>query len=571
MLCLEYQYLRVITGSADGKIRIWNILNGDCIRVMRGNSLCDPVLSITIVDNRILINTENNVIMMEFEKIKYEYDVDENETNTSNVDKNKKQLSNGKNNKKSKNYASIRASRMELVSTPNPKLFEDGRKSVLDHSARPISAKNLKDAKLVHQITSKPSNLPRNSLGDVSDSALQKHHTLINNINQTIQSRTSLSVLSYTRDKNETQQGATTSRSKQNKSSINNNNKDENNLNENETNSSETLNATKSYLRDQLKELKQYKQMTKEEKEKHQQLNVNTSEDAKSCIESRIINKMSITKQCVLELNGMIRPTSSPSKVDTKTKIKRNQTTASAIAYYKSSKKDNDLDSNDGENDDNTSDSTFDRKAQVKIYTNPQTQPVTQLPSKLVSKMFETKEKNLKTNLNMHPIDVKSRLPNPKKVNLIRPQTVQAIKSKMQTNSNNNSLSIDAPTILRSKSAFLMDSNRNPSQMTIDRSKTPITSRTNRKHDTSQNAAELLDNKLSSHENLNLMTFKEIDLIVDKINGYFGENNDNSDEKNKNLKQAKEIYKKMWLLKSNGLFHGSLLSRPRAIAPEIRE
>ena len=571
MLCLEYQYLRVITGSADGKIRIWNILNGDCIRVMRGNSLCDPVLSITIVDNRILINTENNVIMMEFEKIKYEYDVDENETNTSNVDKNKKQLSNGKNNKKSKNYASIRASRMELVSTPNPKLFEDGRKSVLDHSARPISAKNLKDAKLVHQITSKPSNLPRNSLGDVSDSALQKHHTLINNINQTIQSRTSLSVLSYTRDKNETQQGATTSRSKQNKSSINNNNKDENNLNENETNSSEKLNATKSYLRDQLKELKQYKQMTKEEKEKHQQLNVNTSEDAKSCIESRIINKMSITKQCVLELNGMIRPTSSPSKVDTKTKIKRNQTTASAIAYYKSSKKDNDLDSNDGENDDNTSDSTFDRKAQVKIYTNPQTQPVTQLPSKLVSKMFETKEKNLKTNLNMHPIDVKSRLPNPKKVNLIRPQTVQAIKSKMQTNSNNNSLSIDAPTILRSKSAFLMDSNRNPSQMTIDRSKTPITSRTNRKHDTSQNAAELLDNKLSSHENLNLMTFKEIDLIVDKINGYFGENNDNSDEKNKNLKQAKEIYKKMWLLKSNGLFHGSLLSRPRAIAPEIRE
>ena len=67
------QYLRAITGSADGKIRIWNILNGDCLRVMRGNSQCDPIYSLSISDNRMLINTEFNLILMEFEKVVYEY------------------------------------------------------------------------------------------------------------------------------------------------------------------------------------------------------------------------------------------------------------------------------------------------------------------------------------------------------------------------------------------------------------------------------------------------------------------------------------------------------------------
>lgn len=80
VLCLEFKYLRAITGSADGKIRIWNIINGDCIRVMRGNSRCDPILSITTTDTRILINTEYNILLMEFEAVIFEYGSNQDDT-----------------------------------------------------------------------------------------------------------------------------------------------------------------------------------------------------------------------------------------------------------------------------------------------------------------------------------------------------------------------------------------------------------------------------------------------------------------------------------------------------------
>lgn len=52
VLCLEFIYLRVITGSADGRIRIWNFLSGQCCRIMRGNSQSDPILSIVASEGR---------------------------------------------------------------------------------------------------------------------------------------------------------------------------------------------------------------------------------------------------------------------------------------------------------------------------------------------------------------------------------------------------------------------------------------------------------------------------------------------------------------------------------------
>ena len=52
VLSLEFMYLRIITGSADGKLRIWNMLSGQCLRIMRGNSRSDPILSLVAIDNR---------------------------------------------------------------------------------------------------------------------------------------------------------------------------------------------------------------------------------------------------------------------------------------------------------------------------------------------------------------------------------------------------------------------------------------------------------------------------------------------------------------------------------------
>jgi len=45
-------YLRILTGCADGKIRIWSVLTGQCLRVMRGNSISDPVTSLTATSDR---------------------------------------------------------------------------------------------------------------------------------------------------------------------------------------------------------------------------------------------------------------------------------------------------------------------------------------------------------------------------------------------------------------------------------------------------------------------------------------------------------------------------------------
>ena len=76
MNCVKLLYMRALTGCADGKLRIWNILNGSCLREIRGNSKSDAILSISIVENRIVVNTVSNILLLEFEKIKFEYDVE---------------------------------------------------------------------------------------------------------------------------------------------------------------------------------------------------------------------------------------------------------------------------------------------------------------------------------------------------------------------------------------------------------------------------------------------------------------------------------------------------------------
>lgn len=52
VLCAELQYLRVITGAEDGRLRIWNLLTGRCCRIMRGNSRSDPLKQICAIGDR---------------------------------------------------------------------------------------------------------------------------------------------------------------------------------------------------------------------------------------------------------------------------------------------------------------------------------------------------------------------------------------------------------------------------------------------------------------------------------------------------------------------------------------
>ncbi|XP_019497024.1 PREDICTED: CMT1A duplicated region transcript 1 protein isoform X2 [Hipposideros armiger] len=69
-------FLRVISACADGKIRIYNFLNGNCLKVMKANGRGDPVLSFFIQGNRMLINTESNILMFQFENINWQYSLE---------------------------------------------------------------------------------------------------------------------------------------------------------------------------------------------------------------------------------------------------------------------------------------------------------------------------------------------------------------------------------------------------------------------------------------------------------------------------------------------------------------
>ncbi|KAM4704368.1 F-box and WD repeat domain containing protein 10B-like [Rhinophrynus dorsalis] len=74
--CLEFLYLRVITGCADGRVRIFHFLTGECMRVIRVNIRADPILSLCVRDNKMEINLEKNTMIFEFEKVSWDYSQD---------------------------------------------------------------------------------------------------------------------------------------------------------------------------------------------------------------------------------------------------------------------------------------------------------------------------------------------------------------------------------------------------------------------------------------------------------------------------------------------------------------
>ncbi|NXE51386.1 FBW10 protein, partial [Casuarius casuarius] len=73
VLFLEFLYLRVISGCADGKIRIFNYLSGSCLKVMRANSRGDPISSFCVAENRMVINALSCLLMFQFEDVKWNY------------------------------------------------------------------------------------------------------------------------------------------------------------------------------------------------------------------------------------------------------------------------------------------------------------------------------------------------------------------------------------------------------------------------------------------------------------------------------------------------------------------
>ncbi|NXE85077.1 FBW10 protein, partial [Cochlearius cochlearius] len=73
VLSLEFLYLRVISGCADGKIRIFNYLTGSCLKVLTANSRGDPISSFFIAENRMVINSPTSLLMFQFEDVRWDY------------------------------------------------------------------------------------------------------------------------------------------------------------------------------------------------------------------------------------------------------------------------------------------------------------------------------------------------------------------------------------------------------------------------------------------------------------------------------------------------------------------
>ena len=183
----------------------------------------------------------------------------------------------------------------------------------------------------------------------------------------------------------------------------------------------------------------------------------------------------------------------------------------------------------------------------------------------------------------MYPMRISTKIPNPK---IVRPQTVP---SKLKTenfvpNYINNTATNTMPV---PQNANLNDDDdttngfdaKPPAAVTRSKSALPVRPqhatqrpRTGRSLKTSFNSGSFVEplefNNILSATELNLKTYKEIDKIADMISGYQIEPEKVTKEK---YQEKDEIYKKFWLLKSTGKYHGSLLGVSRTNAPEIRE
>ena len=199
-------------------------------------------------------------------------------------------------------------------------------------------------------------------------------------------------------------------------------------------------------------------------------------------------------------------------------------------------------------------------------------------PEIIISKRFESQESSLRSNVNMHPIHIKSKIPNPK---LIRPQTVP-VKTKIDASVSYNCVSTHSQLdsderetengseydlrraafdASRCKSAL-------PPKLISMRRDTLFQQRPRTAHrfKIDLNREPSIDSKFAAIDNLNLKTHIQVEKIVDAINGCLKVSPDANKEKEK-----ADIYKTFWSLKSTGQYHGSLLAKPRVIAPEIRE
>jgi hypothetical protein len=554
---------------------------------MRGNSQCDPILSMTISDNRFLVNTEFNVLLMEFQPVVYEYGSKPELDSDNIMVKEKNKSSNLK-----RSYTNIRAKRMDVVGTPNVKIFNDDRKSVLSHSSGPISSKNIQEAKIIQSprksasATTKLSfvtintpmtfntptinNYTKSSLHYVNvqsefklNSAIPSDFYETNDLNISRTQSHSFSKIDDIRKKEtRTESGIKEKEDIGIKLDIEHIDQEEADILRYKK---LTLDETKAILRNQLRNmrknaaklLEQFKNNPKTPKTPQP-----PNSDIKSCLETALVNR----NQNVFDLelkrskSMLVRPTSSPSQYDTKTMLK---VTSDEFQPFIN------LNNNNGN-----------QLISPSMYTiTPKNQEIQHVKAKpivtksAVTKLFETQNLPLMTNNSMHPLTVQSKLPNPKIVKPVRPKSSFDRKTENKNDYRSFFTESESQSIHNTNEMIKV---QRPETATENREKRPcplMTSQFQKRPPlpkrtltkSNQIFEKFETNKILGHDNLNLMTHKDVDAIVDKISILI------DDSQSVKKKEDEKLYKKLWLLKSTGLYHGSLLAKQKPYAPEIRE
>ncbi|XP_078082108.1 F-box and WD repeat domain containing protein 10B [Mustelus asterias] len=146
VLCVKLLYLRVISGCSDGKIRIFDLCNGSCLRVMRANGRGDSVLSLHLAGNTMIINTVSNVVNFHFEAVTWDYTVAGPFESIALQDKFKMAPL------KKQPYSYIRAQRMRRIGSTNEKIYhrhEKPEEESLFHHARFLSTRCMEAARRI--------------------------------------------------------------------------------------------------------------------------------------------------------------------------------------------------------------------------------------------------------------------------------------------------------------------------------------------------------------------------------------------------------------------------------------
>ncbi|XP_078257704.1 F-box and WD repeat domain containing protein 10B [Rhinoraja longicauda] len=156
VLCLYQLYLRVLTGCSDGKIRIFDLCHGTCLRVMRASGRGEPVLSFYLSDKSIIINTVGSVVAFRFEDVTWDY------TAPSAVLETPKEKDLFKMAPLRKQpYSYVRAQRMRRIGSTNEKIYhrEEGIAHGLSHHVPIMSTRCLREAQMIQSDSMKVPNL----------------------------------------------------------------------------------------------------------------------------------------------------------------------------------------------------------------------------------------------------------------------------------------------------------------------------------------------------------------------------------------------------------------------------